>query len=158
VSLLAILYHLRSAWKASTSHNQQTYGTPETGVPWLVIIARNPKRAFALECAIITAFIYYLANYGNVVYPREFGALPQAWQAWLSEPFNASLFGGINALWKLFAYSLWNLTTSGKPLWRSTAAPAADSYRHVRQENHSLPRLPSVKELAQEFEREQGLP
>src|SRR5688572_21308415 len=52
ISLLAILYHLRSAWRASTSHNQQTYGTSETGVPWLVIIAQNPKRAFALECAI----------------------------------------------------------------------------------------------------------
>jgi hypothetical protein len=151
IALLAILYHLRSLWRARTSHNQQTYGTPETGVPWLVIVAQNPKRAFALECAIIAAFIYYLANYGNMVYPREFGALPQAWQAWLSQPFNASLFGGINALWMLFAYSLWNLAVSGKPLWHSSTASSSGTYQYVREENHSAPKLPSVKDLSDDL-------
>lgn len=156
ICLLAILYHLRGAWRASTSHNQQTYGTPETGVPWLVIIAQNPKRALALEFAIITIFIFFLFNYGNIVYPRGFAALPQALQAWLSQLSNASLFAGINAISMLFAFSLWNLATSGKPLWRTKTDPSADSYRHVREQSHSPPRLPSVKELADEYKQLYG--
>jgi hypothetical protein len=151
ISLLAIVYHLRTAWRGHTSHNQQTYNTPETGVPWLVIVAQNPKRAFALECAIVTAFVFYMANYGNIVYPREFGALPQAWQAWLSQLSNATLIAGINALWMLFAYPLWNLAVSGKPLWRSSTAARADTYQYVREANHSPPRLPSVKNLSDDL-------
>ena len=132
ISCLAILYHLRTARKGHTSHNQQTYNTPETGVPLLVIVAQNPKRAFALECAIIAAFVFYMANYGNIVYPREFGALPQAWQAWLLPLSNATLIAGINAFWTLLAYSLWNLAVSGVPLWRSRTAPRSGTYQYVR--------------------------
>jgi hypothetical protein len=151
ICLLAVLYHLRSAWRSRTSHNQQTYGTPETGVPWLVIIAQNPKRALALEFAIITIFIFFLFNYGNIVYPRGFGALPQALQAWLSSPSNVKAFAGINAFWMLFAYSLWNLAVSRVPLWRPRTAPSSDAYQYVREANHNPPKLPSVKDLSDDL-------
>jgi hypothetical protein len=148
---LAVLYHLRPARRGRTSHNQQTYDTPETGVPWLVIIAQNPRRALALEFAIITAFIFYMANYGNIVYPRGFAALSPAWQAWLSSLSHAKAFAAITAMWMLFAYSLWNLAVSGRPLWRPSTAPRSDTYPHVREENHSPPRLPSVKDLSDDL-------
>lgn len=136
----AILYHLRSLWRAGTSQNQQTYGTPETGVPWLVIVTRNPQYAFGLECAIIAGFIFFMASYGRLI-------LPRGWQS-LS---TATAVTWINAIWMLFAYSLWNLAISGKPLWPTRAAPTTDPYQYVREENHTPPPLPSVRDLSDDL-------
>jgi hypothetical protein len=72
--------------------------TPETGVPWLVIVARNPQRAFGLECAIIVGFIFFMFNYGRLIYPRGFSALPTPLQALLSSPSYAKAFAALNAI------------------------------------------------------------
>ena len=136
----ALLWHLRSLWRASTSQNQQTYDTPETGVPWLVIVTRNRQFAFGLECAIITGFIVFMASYGRLI-------LPPAWQS-LSA---AAAVTWINAFWMLFAYSLWNLAISGKPLWPTRAVPATDPYQYVREQNHSSPPLPSARDLSDDL-------
>ena len=90
--ILAVVQHLRSLWRASTSHNQQTYNTPETGVPWLAIIAQNRKRAQFLEYVIMMAFVWYMANYGRIVYGPKFLTLSPAWRAWFINPSNASTF------------------------------------------------------------------
>ena len=152
VALLAVLYHLRTAWRSSTSHNQQTYNTPETGVPWLVIIAQNRKRAQFLEYLIMTAFVWYLAYYSRITYPPGFLTLSPAWRAWFMTGTNAWTFAFLCALGTLFAYSLWNLAVSGVPFLRPRQAATGESpYRHVRAESHRSPRLPNVKELSDDI-------
>jgi hypothetical protein len=152
VSLLAVLYHLRTAWRGGTSHNQQTYNTPETGVPWLAVIAQNRKRAQFLEYLIMTAFVWYLASYGRIVYPPGFLTLSPAWRTWFISPNHAWNFAILSALGALFSYSLWNLAVSGVPFLRPREPASSESpYRHVREESHRSPRLPSVKELSDDI-------
>ena len=150
--ILAVLQHLRSLWRASTSHNQQTYNTPETGVPWLAIIAQNRKRAQFLEYVIMMAFVWYMANYGRIVYPPKFLTLSPAWRSWFINPSNASTFTLLLAVATVFTYGLWNVAVSGVPFFRPREAPTGESpYRHVREESHRSPRLPSVKELSDDI-------
>jgi hypothetical protein len=54
----------------------------------------------------------------------------------------------INAIWMLFAYSLWNAVISGKLLWRPPASTKTEPYQHVREQEHTPLPLPSVKELS----------
>ena len=150
-SFVAVIWHLRALWRANTSQNQQTYNTPETGVPWLVIVTRNPQYAYGLECAIIVGFIFLMFGYGNLMYPRGFLSLPPFLQALLASPSNAKVFAGLNALWMAFAYALWNLAISGKPLWPTRAAPRTEPYQHVREQTHTPPPLPSVKDLSDDL-------
>jgi hypothetical protein len=139
ISAIALLYHLRLLWRAQTSHNQQTYNTPEAGVPWLVIIARNPRAAYALECAVIVGFIAFMSFYGRLML-RGF------------QPATASIVAVILALWMPFSYALWNLAVSGVPLWLPRAArAAADTPNYVREENHTPPGLPSVRDLSDDL-------
>jgi hypothetical protein len=150
VCLLAVLQHLRSLWRGSTSHNQQTYKTPETGVPWLAVIAQNRRRAELLEHLIMGAFIWYMANYGRIVYAPGFLTLSPAWRAWFMS--NAWTFAILCGLGMLFSYSLWNVAVSGVPFFRPRQADTGESpYRHVREESHRSPRLPSVKELSDDI-------
>jgi hypothetical protein len=139
-SFVAVIWHLRALWRASTSQNQQTYGTPETGVPWLVIVTRNPQYAFGLECAVIVGFIFFMAGYGRLIIPWGFQSISTAKAiAWL------------NALWMAFAYALWNLAISGKPLWPTRAAPRSEPYQHVREADHTPPPLPRVRDLSDDL-------
>jgi hypothetical protein len=139
VSIVAMLYHLRLLWRAQTAHNQQTYDTPETGVPWLVILTRNRQYAFGLECAVIVGFVFFMMNYGRPLY-RGF------------QPTTAGIIALTYALWMPFSYALWNLTVSGVPLWRPRERPAEQSPNYVREENHTVPPLPTVKELSDNLE------
>jgi hypothetical protein len=66
-------------------------------------------------------------------------------------PSNAWAFAFLCALRTLFAYALWNLAVSGAPFWRPREAPAANSFRYVHSANHTRPRLPSVKDLADDI-------
>ena len=62
----------------------------------------------------------------------------------LHPPFRSS--------YTIFAYGLWNVAVSGVPFFRPREAPTGESpYRHVREESHRSPRLPSVKELSDDI-------
>ena len=151
-STLGMLYHLRSAWRGRSGRYRDFYHTSDSGVPWLVIVAQTPKAAQFLEFVIMTAFLYYMKDYGHLVYPQEFGALPPAWQAWLSDPAHAGLFFAAYVMSAMFGLSLWNLSTSGVPLWKPKTSNA-EPYPHVREASHTPPRLPSVKELADDLQQ-----
>jgi hypothetical protein len=88
----------------------------------------------------------------RLIYPRGFLSLPTFLQALLAPPSNAKVFAGLNAIWMAFAYALWNLAISGKPLWPTREAPRSEPYQHVREANHSPPPLPSVRELSDNLE------
>jgi len=152
LATLGVLYHLRSVWRGRSARYRDFYTTPDSGVPWLVMVAQTPKATQLLEYVIMMAFLIYMMSYGHLIYPREFRALPPAWQAWLSAPGNAELFSAAYAISAMFGLSLWNLIASGVPLWKSRAANAED-YPYVREASHSSPRLPSVKELADELQQ-----
>ena len=111
-----MLYHLRSMWRGRSARYRDFYTTPESGVPWLIMVAQTPKAAQLLEYVIMMAFLFYMMSYGHLVYPHEFRALPPAWQAWLSDPANAELFSAAYAISAMFGLSLWNLIASGVPL------------------------------------------
>ena len=119
-------------------------------MPWLVIIAQNRKRAQFLEYVIMMAFVWYMANYGRIVYGPKFLALSPAWRAWFIDPSNAETFALLLGIATPFAYGLWNLAVSGVPFFRprEAATGRASPYRHVREESHRSPRLPGVKELS----------
>jgi hypothetical protein len=57
---------------------------PQTGILWLIIVARNEKRTLALEFVISAAFIHYMDNCGAIVYTRGFATLPTCMQVWLT--------------------------------------------------------------------------
>jgi hypothetical protein len=152
VAAVGMLYHLRLVWMRRGARYRDFYNTPESGVPWLVLVAQTPKWAQLLEYVIMMAFLYYMMGYGHLVYPREFGALPPAWQAWLSDPANAELFSAAYAISAMFGLSLWNLIASGVPLWKPKTANA-EAYPYVREASHTSPRLPTVKELADDLQQ-----
>jgi hypothetical protein len=65
---------------------------------------------------------------------------------------NAWTFALLFALAAPFAYAMWNVAVSGVPFFRPREAPTGESpYRHVREESHRSPRLPSVKELSDDI-------
>ena len=150
-----MLYHLRCAWNRRSARYREVNNTPESGVPWLVIVAQTPKATQLLEYVIMMAFLYYMQSEGHLVYPREFGALPPAWEAWLSHPANAELFSAAYAVSAMFGLSLWNLIVSGVPLWKPKTS-TAEAYPYVREERRTAPRLPTVKELADELRQLSG--
>lgn len=156
-SLSAILFHsyLRSVWRRRSAHYRDFYNTPDSGVPWLVIVAQTPKAAQALEYVIMMALLFYMKGYGQLIYPREFGALPPAWQVWLADPGQAELFAVAYAISAMFGLSLWNLIASGAPLWKPKTSKT-EAYPYVREASHSSPRLPTVKELADEHRQLYG--
>ena len=156
LALIATLYNLRCVFNGSSARNREISTTPDTGVPWLVIVAKTKKAAQFLEFVIMGAFLYYMMQYGTLVYPAEFGALPPAWQAWLADGIHAELF--------IFAYfglsmcglAFWSLLEAGVPLWKPKTPTSADAYQHVQEVSHATPRLPSVKELADELRQFYG--
>src|SRR5262245_52479627 len=108
-----------------------------------------------LRYVIMMAFLIYMMSYGNLVYPREFRALPPAWQAWLSAPGNAELFSAAYVISTMVGLSLWNGIASGMPL-RKAKTEDADTYPYVREASHASPSLPTVKELADEHRQLYG--
>jgi hypothetical protein len=50
-----------------------------------------------------------------------------------------------------FAYALWNLAISGKPLWPARAVRPTDPYQYVREEKHTPPPLPSIRDLSNDL-------
>jgi hypothetical protein len=152
---LGVLYHLRSVWRGRSARYRDFYTTPDAGVPWLVMVAQTPKATQLLEYVIMMAFLIYMMSYGHLIYPREFRELPPTWQGWLADPGNAELFSAAYAISAMFGLSLWNLIASGVPLWKSRTANA-ETYPYVREASHSSPRLPSVKELADEHRQFYG--
>jgi hypothetical protein len=148
-AVLGVLYHLRSVWRGRSARYRDFYTTPDAGVPWLIMVAQTPKATQLLEYVLMMAFLIYMMSYGHLIYPRDFRALPPDWQAWLSAPGNAELFSAAYAISAMFGLSLWNLAASGVPFRKSSTANA-ETYPYVREASHSAPRLPTVKELADE--------
>ena len=152
---LGVLYHLRAVWRGRSARYRDFYTTPDAGVPWLIMVAQTPKATQLLEYVIMMAFLIYMMSYGHLIYPREFRALPPDWQAWLSAPGNAELFSAAYAISAMFGLSLWNPIASGMPLRKPKTADA-ETYPYVREASHSSPRLPTVKELADEHRQLYG--
>jgi hypothetical protein len=100
--------------------------------------------------------IHHFQRDGVLVYPPEFGALPPAWQAWLSQPGHAGLFSMAYAIGAMVGLSFWNVIASGAPFWKPKAAPSTDNYPTVREARRTPPRLPTVKELADEHRQLYG--
>jgi hypothetical protein len=89
---------------------------------------------------VIVGFIFFMAGYGRLIIPWGFQSISTAKAvAWL------------NAIWMAFAYALWNLAISGKPLWPTRAGPKTEPYQHVREESHTPPSLPSVRDLSDDL-------
>ena len=145
----ALLYHLRMLGRAA--RYREAYGTPETGIPWLVIVARTEKAAYVLEIAIVVAFLMYMDAYGVMVYPSEFGTLDPAWQAWLREPGQAEMFAFAYGATGMFGLVFWKQLHSGLPLWKPRADTSADAHHDVRDIKRPSPKLPSAKELADDL-------
>ncbi len=81
------------------------YQTPDTGVPWLVIVAQKPKAALVLELLIVAAFIFFLhATPLNV--PPTTKIRPEV-QAWMYQ--NALTIANIYAALGLGGLLLWDL-------------------------------------------------
>jgi hypothetical protein len=156
VAAVAMLYHLRCTWNRRSARNREIYNAPDTGVPWLLIFTPTRNAAQFLESVIMVGFVVYMVRYGNLVFPPEFGALPPAWQAWLTRPGHAGLFSMLYAISAMIGLAFWNVIASGAPLWKPRAAPSPDTYPHVREERRRPPRLPSVKELADEHQQLYG--
>ena len=154
-AVLGVLYHLRAVWRGRSARYRDFYTTPDAGVPWLIMVAQTPKATQLLEYVIMMAFLIYMMSYGHLIYPREFRALPPDWQAWLSAPGNAELFSAAYVISTMVGLSLWNAIASGMPL-RKPKTANADTYPYVREASHSSPRLPTVKELADEHRQLYG--
>ena len=52
--------------------------------------------------------------------------------------------------------TFWNVIASGAPFWKPKAAPSTEGYPTVREARRTPPRLPSVKELADEHRQLYG--
>jgi hypothetical protein len=144
----ALFYHFRMLGRAA--RYREAYGTPETGIPWLAVLTRTDKMAYALEIVIVVAFLMYMDAYGVMVYPSEFGALDPSWQDWLREPGHAEIFAFAYGATGMFGLVFWKQLHSGLPLWPRTEH-SADDYQDVRDIRRPSPALPSAKELADEL-------
>ena len=136
----ALLWHLRSLWRASTSQNQQTYDTPETGVPWLVIVTRNRQFAFGLECAIITGFIVFMAE-----------LRPSHPTAGLAIAFSGQRRSPGSTLSGCSLPIRCGTSPSRASRYGPPARRRPDPYQYVREQNHSPPPLPSVRDLSDDL-------
>jgi hypothetical protein len=67
-----------------------------------------------------------------------------------------TLFSVVYAIGAMVGLSFWNVIASGAPFWKPKAAPNADAYPHVREAHRRPPRLPTVKELADEHRQLYG--
>ena len=77
---------------------------------------------------------------------------PMALNAWHDSFERLGLRLPVRAQNALRVCAVWNLAVSGAPFWRPREAPAANSFRDVRSANHTPPRLPSVKDLADDID------
>ena len=57
VAVAFLIWHLKAAYRGETSNNLDTFQTPDTGIPRLVVIARNLKLAEFLELGIVVAYL-----------------------------------------------------------------------------------------------------
>jgi hypothetical protein len=140
IAFISLLMHLRALLSGRGRRNRAIYETPETGVPWLVLVARNPKAALVLEIGISLAVVWIYFPYTPLRIPPEPWANPDAIAT-------LSAFLGVCGL------TLWNAVHNRVPKV-DIIQPHGLSFKLVRQQSHRRPRLPSVKELADQFQRE----
>jgi hypothetical protein len=146
----AMVWHLRSLFSRRSSRNREIYQTPDTGVPWLVIVAQKPKLALALELGIVAAFIFFLHETPLNVPPTT-NIRPEV-QAWMYQ--NALTIANMYAVLSFGGLFLWNLVHF------TQKAPSRDEMRQgikfnsVRQQSHSTPRLQSIKDMVNQYEDE----
>ena len=57
VAVPFLIWHLKAAFRGETKNNLDTFQTPDTGIPRLVVIARNLKLAEFLELGIVVAYL-----------------------------------------------------------------------------------------------------
>jgi hypothetical protein len=140
------LYHLRMLGRSA--RYREAYSTPDTGIPRLITIARTDNAAYALEISLIAAFMMYMDAYGAMVFPHDFDMLNPDWQRWLSQPGHADMFALAYAGVGIFGLGIWKQLDAGIPLWKSKTTPRTEFVRDIRRK---LPKLPHVKELADEL-------
>jgi hypothetical protein len=134
VAGMALLIHLRS-WGRHARYRDM-YKTPDTGVPWLLMATQTPKGAMALEVVIAMAVIWFY-------FPKTpFRVPPGAWE-------NPGIIGGTAAFVSVAGLTLWNAILNRRP-----RGGRHQEYTPVRAQSHKGPRLPSVQELAEQFQKE----
>ena len=148
--MAAGVWHLRGMLFRRTGMSRRMYQTPDTGVPWLVIIAQQPKLALMLELGIVAAFIFFL-HASPVVEPLTTKLRPEV-QAWMYQ--NALTIANLYAMAGFAGLLLWDLVHFTQRM------PARDEMRQgikfntVRPKSHRTPKLPSVKDMIDDLQRE----
>ena len=140
IAFIALLMHLRALLSGRGRRNRAIYETPETGVPWLVLVAQNPKAALVLEIGISLAVVWYYFPYTPLRLP------PEPWE-------NPEAIATLSAYLGVCGLTLWNAVHNRVPKVDIIQHHGL-SFKLVRQQSHRRPRLPSVKELADQFQRE----
>jgi hypothetical protein len=146
----ALVWHLRSMIFRGGGRFRLVYDTPDTGVPWLVIVTKNPKLALALELSVVAAFIFFLHE--TPVNVPVSNIRPEV-QAWMYQ--NARMMANVYAAMGFGGLFLWNLVHF------TQKAPSRDEMRQglkfnsVRQQSHGTPRLQSIKDMVNEYQEDQ---
>jgi len=150
VLAIAGIWHLKSLLFRRSSTARMMYETPTTGIPWLVIVARQPKLALALELCIVAGFIFFLHStpLGIPVWSR---ATPQV-QAWVYQ--NAQMIANLYAMAGFAGLMLWDLVHFSQRLPARSEMQQGLKYNVIRPNSHSTPRLPSVKDLVNQYQEE----
>jgi hypothetical protein len=134
VAGMAFFIHLRS-W-GRHAHYRDMYKTPDTGVPWLLMATQTPKGAMALEVVIAMAVIWFY-------FPQTpFRLPPGPWE-------NPGIIGGMAAFVSVAGLTLWNAILN-----RRLRQGSQQEYMPVQAQSRKGPRLPSVQELAEQFQKE----
>jgi hypothetical protein len=138
IAAISLLMHLRGLLR--NRRNRDIYEIPDTGVPWLVLVAQHPKAAFALETVISLCIVWSYFPATPLRIP------PGTWE-------NPELIAGVSALLGVAGLTLWNAVHSRVPKVNVLQREGL-TYNPVRQQSHRGPRLLSVQELAEQFQKE----
>jgi hypothetical protein len=130
----SLIMHLRGLLR--NKRNRDIHETPDTGVPWLVLIAQSPKAAIALEIVLCMCAVWFY-----------FPATPLRVPPGRIEDPELFAFG--SAIASVFALTLWNAIHNRVPKVE-ILQKGGMQYKPIRAKTHKV-RLPSVKEMMAEM-------
>ena len=100
---IALIWHLKDTFSGRVTVNRETFEIPATGVPRLIIIARNIKFAHGLECGIIAAYLMLYVSKTALYFPKP----PPGTEEWFYN--NQRAFAFCFAALPFIGVILWNL-------------------------------------------------